>query len=677
MSDFINEIKEIFSPSGLLSELEGFEYRPQQQNMALSIASSLEDSSHNIIEAPTGVGKSLAYLVPSILYALANERKAIISTCTINLQEQLINKDIPALAKVLPVNFKYEILKGRNNYICTKRLNKAMIEKSSLFMTSEQQTLQKIYDFVNREGKGTRQDMPFPVDDNVWSEIFAEEGVCTQKSCGGTDTNCYYQQAKQRMKDADLLVLNHHLFFTLFGFYERDSEGYLYFNDFVIFDEAHTVEQIAAERVSPSVSKEQIRFWLNKLYNPRTQKGFYANKQADRLKKAVEMVYHDNEHFFKMLHSYINDKYSAQAHKSAIRIKEAITLGAELMNSILELTIELKKTTPLAKNDIEEDEIKNYFTKFTRIRNNLVFFLEQKSDEYVYWVEYSGRARNNINLCISPIDMAEYFRENIFAKNRMCVMTSATLSTNNNLGFFKNTVGADEIPGEIIDTPFDFGRQMKIHVYKDIPEPEKVKKQKISDILNESDYEKMLIHKIKECVEMTSGGALVLFTSNKLLKTAYNNLLEEFLGSGINLYAQHNGMPNNRILQEFRDDENSVLFGVDSFWMGVDIPGHSLRNVIVTKLPFEVPDHPVIEAKLEFILEKGGNPFMDYSLPTAILKFKQGVGRLIRSKNDEGLICILDSRILKKPYGRHFLSSLPECEVIIESNVDKNNNEFN
>lgn len=667
MSDFTNEIKEIFSPSGLLSQLEGFEYRSQQQQMAVSIADSLESAEHNIIEAPTGVGKSLAYLVPSILYALQNERKAIISTCTINLQEQLINKDIPALARILPVEFKYEILKGRNNYICTKRLNKAMIEKNSLFMKSEQQTLQKIYDFVNKEGKGTRQDIPFPVDDTVWSEIFAEEGVCTQKSCGGADTNCYYQQAKQRMKDADVLVLNHHLFFTLFGFYERDSEGYLYFNDFIIFDEAHTVEQIAAERVSPSVSKEQIRFWLNKLYNPRTQKGFFSMKQADRLKKAIEITYQDNEHFFKMLHSHVNDVYHAQAHKSAIRIKKPVPLGTELMNSLLELTIELKKATPLAKNDIEEDEIKNYFTKFTRIRNNLIFFLEQKSDEYVYWVEYKGRARNNIDLCISPIDMAEYFRENVFAKNRQCVMTSATLSTNNNLEFFKNTVGAEEIRSEIIETPFDYSRQMKIHVYKDIPEPEKTPKYKISDILNESDFEKILTGKIKECVKKTSGGALVLFTSNKLLKTAYNRLLEEFIGEGINLYAQHNGMPNNRILQEFRDDENSVLFGVDSFWMGVDIPGHSLRNVIVTKLPFEVPDHPVIEAKLEFILQKGGNPFMDYSLPTAILKFKQGVGRLIRSRNDEGIICILDSRILKKPYGKHFIHSLPECEVIIES----------
>ncbi len=667
MSEFTSEIKDIFSPSGLLSKFEGFEYRQQQELMARKIAGSIEDNQHLIIEAPTGIGKSLAYLVPSILHAVRNEKKAIISTCTINLQEQLMNKDIPELAKLLPEEFKYEILKGRNNYICTRRLNKAMIDKNSLFVTSEQQTLQKIYDFVNKTGKGTRQDMHFPIDDEVWSEIFAEEGVCTQKSCGGADTNCYYQQAKQRMKDADLLVLNHHLFFTLFGFYERDGEGYLYFNDFVVFDEAHTVEQIAAERVSPSVSKEQIRFWLNKMYNPKKDKGFFANKDTNRIKYTIDRVSHENEQFFKRLHTYLNHKYEAQNQKSTIRIKEPIDLGADLLNTMLDLTIELKKATPLAKNDLEEAEIKNYFTKITRIRNNIIFFLEQKDPGYVYWVEYTGRARSNINLCISPIDMAKYFKENVFTHNRQCVMTSATLSTNHTLEFFSKSIGAEGIKTDILDSPFDFGRQMKIHVFGSLPEPDKGRKQNVSDLFESSDYERLLINKVSDCINLTSGGALVLFTNTRNLKSAYNKLLEPFLDSGIKLFAQHNGMPNNRILQEFRDDENSVLFGVDSFWMGVDIPGNSLRNVIVTKLPFEVPDHPVIEAKLEFILENGGNPFMDYSLPSAILKFKQGVGRLIRSRNDEGIICILDSRIIKKPYGRHFLNSLPECEVIIES----------
>ncbi len=669
MQSLTEEIKEIFSPAGLLSQLEGFEYRKEQQDMAVHIADSLEEGKHFIVEAPTGIGKSFAYLVPAILHAKKNERKAIISTCTINLQEQLMSKDIPALEKVLPVDFKYEILKGRNNYICTKRLSKAMIDKTSLFITEEQTTLQKIYDFVNKTGNGTRQDITFPVEDAVWSEIFAEEGVCTSKSCGGEDTNCYYQQAKQRMKDADLLVLNHHLFFTLFGFYERESEGYLYFNDFVIFDEAHTIEQIAAERVSPSVSKEQIRFWLNKLHNPKTHKGFFAKRDANKLKELVNEIAHENDYFFKTLHQFVNSKYSAQSHKAAIRIHEPIVTGELLLKSLSDLTNELKKAVSHAQNDLEESEIKNYVTKFTRIRNNIVFFLEQKDKGYVYWIEYSGRARHNMSLCISPIDMAQYFRENVFRDNRMSIMTSATLSTNHTMNFFINSVGAEEVKNEILPSPFDFGRQMKIYLYNDMPEPEKGSRQKISDLFTETDYEKILTDKIYECVLKTKGGSLVLFTSNKILKNAYTKLLERFIDSGINLYAQHNGLPNNKILQHFRDDENSVLLGVDSFWMGVDIPGNSLRNVIVTKLPFEVPDHPVIEAKLQFIEEKGGNPFMDYSLPTAILKFKQGVGRLIRNKTDEGIICILDRRILSKRYGKYFLSSLPECEVVIEGEM--------
>jgi ATP-dependent DNA helicase DinG len=666
MPDLINEIMQIFSPGGLLSQLPGFEFRREQLDMAVKIGESFESGKHLIIEAPTGVGKSFAYLVPSILFAKKNERKAIISTCTINLQEQLIAKDIPTLASILGFDFKYEIMKGRRNYICTKRLSKAMMDRTSLFMDSEQELLQKIYDFVQKTGKGTRQDIPFRIDENIWQEIFAEEGVCTSKSCGSTETNCFYQQAKQKMKDADLLVVNHYLFFTLFGYYEREAAGYLYMNDFVIFDEAHTLEQIAAENVSPSVSREQVRFWLNKLFNPKTQKGFFATREgSSRFKSMVSTVSSENDDFFRSLQTYVLDKYKQQSQKNMIRIREPIDMGGYFLNAILDLTVELKKAAGTAKNDLEESEIKNYFTKFTRIRNNIINFLEQKAEEHVYWVEFSGRARHNINLCLAPIDMAAYFRENVFTDNRMSVMTSATLSTNRNMDFFKHTMGAEEVNSDIISSPFDYGRQMKVHIYKSIPEPKQSKKNDYDEFISDNNYEVNLIQTIYDCILNTKGGALVLFTNNRILRKAFEELLEKLLDKNINLYAQNNGMPNNKILIQFRDDENSVLMGVDSFWMGVDIPGSSLRNVIVTKLPFDVPDHPVTEAKLEFIQEKGGNPFFDYSLPTAILKLKQGVGRLIRNKTDEGIICILDSRIINKTYGRYFIDSLPECEVLI------------
>jgi len=670
MLSLIQQIQEIFSPNGSLSQLPGFEFRQEQLDMAVSVAESLESGKHLIIEAPTGVGKSFAYLVPSILFAKRNERKAIVSTCTINLQEQLISKDIPALDTILDIDFKYEIMKGRRNYMCTKRLSKAMMDKASLFMDSEQELLQKIYDFVQKTGKGTRQDIPFRIDENIWQEIFAEEGVCTSKSCGSTETNCFYQQAKQKMKDADLLVVNHYLFFTLFGFYERETAGYLYVNDFVIFDEAHTLEHIAAENVSPSVSREQVRFWLNKLFNPKTQKGFFANREGStRIKSIISIVANENDDFFRSLQSYVLDKYKHQSQKSTIRIREPIDLGGYFLNAILDITVELKKVAGTAKNDLEESEIKNYFTKFTRIRNNIITFLEQKAEEHVYWVEFSGRAKQNINLCLAPIDMAAYFKENVFTDNRMSVMTSATLATNKSVEtgmyFFKKSIGAEDINSLIISSPFDYGRQMKIHLFKSVPEPNQNKRSVTDELWNNSEYENALIDKIYDCIVQTSGGALVLFTNNRILRKAFETLLEKVLDLNINLYAQNNGMPNNKILMQFRDDENSVLMGVDSFWMGVDIPGHSLRNVIVTKLPFDVPDHPVIEAKLEFIQEHGGNPFFDYSLPTAVLKLKQGVGRLIRNKTDEGIICILDSRIITKTYGRYFIDAMPECEVVI------------
>jgi ATP-dependent DNA helicase DinG len=666
LTDFISEIEKIFSKKGILSMLPGYEFRKQQQLMAMKIAEGLENSEHQIIEAPTGIGKSYAYLIPSILFAVKNNKKAIISTCTINLQEQLISKDLPAIAELLDIHFSYEILKGRINYICLKRLNKALLERNTLFETEEQKILQKIYDFVIKENKGTKQDIPFRVSDNIWAEIFAEIGICTSKSCGSSDSNCFYQQAKQKIKDADLLVLNHYLFFTLFGFYERETQGYLYNNDFVIFDESHTIEQIASENISPTVSKEQIRFWLNKIYNPKNKKGFFANKNIERIKQIIEITIKDNDEFFKRLHHYITDKYQNIAYKTAIRIFEEISLGKELKESLTELTDELKRSLPTAKNDLEEAEIKNYITKIYDIKNKLDFFLRNDDNRFVYWAEYSGKSRSNIKLCISPINMAEYFRQNIFTENRVCAMTSATLSTNNNLDFFKKSIGAENIKGLILDSTFDYEKQMKIYLYKNIPEPKKRELQEVRDILIDGEFEIKLNEKIKECISKTKGGALVLFTNNRLLKSAFDNLLEDLLEMNINLYAQHNGMPNNKILQEFRKDENSVLFGVDSFWMGVDIPGSSLRNVIITKLPFDVPDHPVIEAKFELIRSKGRNPFMDYSLPMAILKFKQGAGRLIRTKNDEGIICILDSRILNKFYGKYFINSLPKCEIFIE-----------
>jgi len=669
MSSFQTQIYELFSQDGLLSNLPEFEFRPQQQEMAGIVAQCLENGSHAIIEAPTGVGKSFAYLIPAILYATQNRRKAVISTCTINLQEQLITKDIPLLRKVLPYQFTSEILKGRNNYICTRRLNVAMSKQQELFDSNERLQLREIYNFVQKHNKGTLQDLPLKPNENLWSEIFAEQGICSSKSCGTSeDSNCFYQQAKAKLRKADIIVLNHYLFFTLLGLDEIPTDGYVFADDFVIMDECHLIEQIAAKNVSPSVSKEMIRFWLNKLYNPRSEKGFLLTKRSDRLIRFIKQMHTKNESFFAELESKVAEKYNLVYYKNVIRIREPIHVPGDFDEQLLDICHELKKMIPTAKNSDEENEIRNYWKKFSGIRTTLNEFLNQRLKDFVYWIEFTKGRRKNVKLCSSPINMAEYFRNHIFARNRTCIMTSATLSINKRLDYFKQTVGAEHVNGFILDSPFDYYRQMEIHVSGEVPAPS-IQPAAFSGGGGplEGLYEKILIDKIFEYITKTNGGALVLFTNVNVLRKAAAMLSDELERKGIKLFVQGDGMPNNKLLNEFRRNYNSVLFGVDSFWMGVDVPGRSLRNVIITKLPFEVPDDPITEAKVEAITERGGNAFFELTLPSAILKFKQGAGRLIRNKTDEGILVVLDSRILNKSYGKWFINSLPECELKIDS----------
>ncbi len=666
MSDFIRETENIFAQDGVLSSLKGFEYRKPQQEMAVLIAESLENNSHLIVEGPTGVGKSFAYLVPSIIFALKEKRKAVISTCTINLQEQLIKKDIPALQRILSYEFKPEILKGRHNYICTRRLNNALIKKNNLFDNSEQEQLQTIYSWIQRGGSGSLQDIPFKTDENVWSQIYAEEGICTSKSCGTENSNCFYQQAKVKLKQADLVVLNHYLFFTLFGLYENKTNGFIFANDFAIFDESHQIEQIAAENISPSVSREQVRFWLHKLYNPKNEKGFLLSKNAQSSIRFVRRLINENDMFFDEIDSYVTMYQQRERAKGVARIREPININNRLDPLLLELYADLRKMVSQAQNDDEENEIKNYAKRLNAIKNTIDNFLGQKIEEQVYWMEFSGRGRRNITMSISPVDMAEFFRKNVWGEDKLAMMTSATLSINKSLSYFQKSLGADNVHSAIMDSTFDYESQMKVYVSRSVPLPKLSKDVTIEEILEGNNYQKILKEKILEYILKTDGGALVLFTNIKLLRKIHEEIKPDLIEKGIDVYSQGEGLSKTKLLSDFKKNHNSVLFGVDSFWMGVDVPGNSLRNVIITKLPFDVPDHPIAEAKIEAIEKRGGNPFTDFSLPGAILKFKQGVGRLIRNKTDKGIIVILDSRVVTKTYGRYFINSLPECEVVVD-----------
>lgn len=661
--DILIKTSDFFSESGILaSAFNNFEYRSTQKEMAEFILSVLGNNSHAFVEAPTGVGKSFAYLVPSIYFALKNKRKVIVSTHTINLQEQLINKDIPFLQKIFPESFKAKLLKGRNNYLCPKRLHNARISSNTLFETDEQLCLEKIYEWSKRTIDGTRSDLDFLVDENVWNSVCSERGICTSKTCGSEDSGCFYQNAKRELADSDVVVVNHHLFFTLFDGVSDDKSGYLYRNDFVVFDEAHTVEQVATEHIAPRVSREMIKFHLHKLYNHQKKKGFLLTFPSLHIQAIVQNLLDLNQQFFYLLrknlfdYNFVNNKRSLTSRVYEKDIESNI-LKPELDN----LLKNLRALRMACQNESQADELNEYILKFTEFNYVIEDFLKQKKnendDEFVYWVELSSiKPDSNVSICSSPIDVSDFFRNNIFRPGNTTIFTSATLTVNNNFDYFKVRLGGENATELKLESPFDFYNQVKIYIPENLISPMKE---------NNSLYKNNLKEWIQYFVNYSGGKALVLFTNSSLLREIGNELKSVFEKDGIELLMQGSGVSRSNLLNKFKKDLNSVLFGLDSFWMGVDVPGESLSNLIITRLPFQVPTHPVVQAKMEYIEKHGGNSFLEYSLPEAILKFRQGVGRLIRHKTDKGIIVILDSRIIHKQYGKYFLNSIDECEIEI------------
>lgn len=660
--DILPEIKNFFSQDGLLSNhYENYEYRRSQEQMAEEILNTLENKSHLLIEAPTGIGKSFAYLIPAIYYAKKNKKKVIISTYTINLQEQLINKDIPFIQKTLPIEFKAKLLKGRNNYLCPKRLVRAMESSFVLFETNEQLSLERIYQWSKKTKDGTRSDIDFDIDENVWNSVCSERGICTTKTCGGDDTNCFFQKAKKELADSDVIIVNHHLFFTLFDAVLDDSDGYLYKNDFIIFDEAHTIEQVATDHISPNVSREMIKYQLHKLYNHQKKKGFLLTLPSLHIQAIIQNLLDLNTHFFFRLRKNLFKTKEGKIDSLTARVYERNIEENSLKDEFENLIKNLKVLRPACQDEYKLNELDEYILRFNEFNYVIEEFLNQKKnekgDDYVYWVELSSqKTESNVSLCSSPVDVSEYFRQNIFRKNNTSILTSATLTINSNFQYLKNRLGAEKLDSLKLESPFDFQNQVKIYIPRNICSPLNV---------NDSIYQEQLKEWIHYFINLTNGKALVLFTNSFLMKNIGKEMKELFSESAIELFIQGTGLSRTIILNHFKNDINSVLFGLDSFWMGVDVPGEALSNLIITRLPFQVPSHPVVQAKMEFIEKNGGNSFFEYSLPEAILKFRQGVGRLIRHKSDKGIIAILDNRIITKTYGKYFLNSIEECEIEI------------
>ena len=650
-------LRDIFSPGGLISQhLEGYEFREEQLQMAHEVSRALTGSEHLIVEAGTGVGKSFAYLIPAISLALRAEQTVVISTNTISLQEQLVTKDVPFLERVLPRDFNVVLAKGRRNYLSRRRLKNLLNYQGGLFDTREEvDEVGAIEEWVNLTVDGSRADLRWQPQPQVWDKVASDRDNCLGRNCETYDT-CFYFKVRREMQDADLLIVNHHLLFSDLAI-RKDSgaaAGILPDYDYLIIDEAHHLEATATNHASVNFNNTRVKWFLDSLYNERTKDGLAAHFNSPQLQ---DRVVEAREQTNKLFSSIVRAIGEIEGDGSGSTLTERID-KRDFVENVLDAPLTaiertLKRLQNDATTDDDEQEITAHHRNCQRLRDELDMIIRQNDPDYVYWAEISTRGRTpRILLNATPANVNQMLQDHLFTEKSSVVMTSATLSTNRNFAYFKGRVGIDACRELLVHSPFDFKEQVQIHIPKEMPNP------------NSSAFVPAVIRKIEHYLKLTHGKAFVLFTSYKMMDEVYDAVAPGLEDIGISTFKQGGELSRTDMLQAFREDTDSVLFGTSSFWEGVDVRGEALSNVIITRLPFEVPTHPVMEARVKQIKESGGNEFFEFSLPEAILRLKQGFGRLIRTQADSGIVVILDPRIKTKSYGRQFLGSLPNCEIV-------------
>jgi len=640
------EMKDILAEDGPVSRVySGFELRPQQIEMCLAVKQAMEQKVHLASEAGTGVGKSFAYLIPAIEAVSRGNDKVLISTYTITLQEQLINKDIPFLGEVLPWQFNAALAKGRGNFVCLRRLEYATRKQKGLFDLSTAELMQ-ISDWARQTKDGSLSDLPMAPSSQLWSAVKSEHGNCRGRKCAYFQ-KCFYWRNRRRLEAANIIVANHALLFSDLVLKEHNASvlpDYRY----VIIDEAHNTERVAEDHFGIKISNYRVDYALSGLYNERTKKGILAYSGQDEAVELVKRCGKGAKYFFEEV-----DEWYAKNKGNPRPGPRFVQNG--LAEPLKDLRLAIGKMAKATEDVDEQFELMRYADLCRSLEQDLLEFMAQPKDGSVYWVENEGRSRKFLSLRSAPVNVAPDVKRCLFDKFESVIMTSATLSCDGGSGFdfFAGRIGLENFMALKLGSPFDYQKQVTMYIETELPEP------------NDAAFLDAAAEKIKKYVKLTKGKAFVLFTSYSMLKKAAELLAEWLEENDIQLLQQGAGTDRGALLESFKADTNSVLFGTDSFWQGVDVPGLALSNVIIVRLPFAVPSHPLIQGRIEQIRNSGENPFFKYQLPSAIIKFKQGFGRLIRNKTDSGIVVVLDSRIIRKNYGRDFLAAIPKSKIEI------------
>jgi ATP-dependent DNA helicase DinG len=635
-----NELEQILGPAGPISANHPlYEHRPGQIRMAQAVLSAIRRNHHLCVEAGTGTGKTLAYLLPVIF----SDKRVVISTATKNLQEQLFSKDIPFLERALDRKFSVCYMKGRSNYLCWNKLEE--IEGGAyLFSPHDPQYLRLIKKWVQKTTTGDRAELSeLPEDILLWHHLDARRETCTGQRCRNFDA-CFVTRVRQQALQSDIIIVNHHLFFADLALRQGDFGSVLPDYSVLVFDEAHELEDVATQYFGVMISNYRVEELARDADRVLSETGTASSFLSDQIAKLLER---SKEFFVRFLAK--DGRYVLQPLGTGAGIRRGPGGGDALGDAygVLQSQLEVLRTG-LENLPVQGDSVEALARRASELQEDLAVILESESREHVFWCEIRGRG---VFLWASPINISTIMKERLFSRVDSAILTSATLSTGENFKFTKSRLGIEVADELIVPSHFDFRHQSILYIPRNIPEP------------REEGWVRSACKELEIILTASRGRAFLLFTSYSQMEQVYTSLQTKL---EFPMFIQGE-MSKSALLDSFRKTPNAVLFGTGSFWQGVDVQGEQLSCVVIDKLPFSVPSDPVVAARIAQINESGGNAFYDYQIPTATILLKQGMGRLIRSKTDRGILALLDKRILTKSYGRMFLRSLPPAPLTHDS----------